>query len=190
MARINIPELEKRIQEPLEIAEFLAQFDIQYENWPVRGRIGEDASDEDILEAYEPEIERLKKRGGYVTADVINVNPETPELEDMLNLFNKEHRHTDDEVRFIVEGRGIFHIHPDPHPVFAIQVESGDLINVPAGTRHWFDLCEENRIRAIRLFMDTSGWTPRYVDKGVHAGYVPMCWGPAYIPANRSAERN
>ena len=65
--------------------------------------------------------------------------------------------------------------------MFAIQVESGDLINVPAGTQHWFDLCNDRNIRCIRLFQDQSGWTPHYVEGGVHEGYSPVCLGPAYL---------
>ena len=76
----------------------------------------------------------------------------------------------------------MFHIHPADGPVFAIEVDSGDLINVPRGTRHWFDLCSERTIRCIRLFEDTSGWTPHYVADGVHQKYTPVCWGPDYVP--------
>jgi 1,2-dihydroxy-3-keto-5-methylthiopentene dioxygenase len=55
------------------------------------------------------------------------------------------------------------------------------MISVPLGTRHWFDLCTDRRIRAIRLFQDMSGWTPHYLEDGVHAGYEPLCMGPAWI---------
>jgi 1,2-dihydroxy-3-keto-5-methylthiopentene dioxygenase len=74
----------------------------------------------------------------------------------------------------------VFHIHPENGPVFAVQVESGDLINVPCGTKHWFDLCADKQIRCIRLFQDQSGWTPHYIDGGVHENYQPLCLGPAY----------
>jgi 1,2-dihydroxy-3-keto-5-methylthiopentene dioxygenase len=77
----------------------------------------------------------------------------------------------------------MFHIHPDGSPVFAIQVESGDLINVPTGTKHWFNLCGDRTIRCIRLFLDASGWSPHYVDQPVHTQYDPVCWGPNYLPA-------
>ena len=79
--------------------------------------------------------------------------------------------------------RGVFHIHPDNGPVFAIQVESGDLINVPMGTKHWFDLCNDRTIRCIRLFQDKSGWTPHYVENSVHELYSPVCLGPGYVKA-------
>ena len=84
-------------------------------------------------------------------------------------------------MRFTVRGSGVFHIHPKNGPVFAIQVESGDLINVPCGTQHWFDLCDDKTIRCIRLFQDTTGWAPHYVDNPVHERYSPVCLGPAYV---------
>src|SRR5205085_9632494 len=97
--------------------------------------------------------------------------------------FNKEHTHSEDEVRFIVKGRGVFYIHGKDGRVFAIEVEGGDLINVPKGTQHWFDLCADRTIRAIRLFHDKSGWTPQYVEQGVHGRFAPVCWGPGYLPS-------
>jgi 1,2-dihydroxy-3-keto-5-methylthiopentene dioxygenase len=100
----------------------------------------------------------------------------------MLAKFRSEHWHDEDEVRLIVEGRGLFHIHPPGQSVFAIEVEAGDCIRVPRGTHHWFDLCGDRRIRAIRLFQDMSGWTPHYTQSGVDAQFQPLCFGPAYIP--------
>lgn len=181
MARIRVQDENREITDPQEIREFLKPFSISYEKWDVEGRVGPEATNEEILDAYAPEIERLKEQGGFVTADVINVTPETPGLEDMLAKFNKEHTHSEDEVRFTIKGSGLFHIHPDNAPVFAIQVESGDLISVPTGTQHWFDLCDDRTIRCIRLFEDTSGWTPHYVDNPVHKDYTPVCMGPAYL---------
>ena len=67
--------------------------------------------------------------------------------------------------------------------VFAIEVEAGDLISVPRGTLHWFDLCADRRIRAIRLFQDPSGWTPHYTDSGVDGRHQPLCLGPADLAA-------
>ena len=151
MARIRVQDENREITNHQEIREFLKPFGISYENWDVEGRVGQEATNEEILDAYAPEIERLKEQGGFVTADVINVTPETPGLDDMLAKFNKEHTHSEDEVRFTIKGSGLFHIHPDNAPVFAIQVESGDLISVPTGTQHWFDLCDDRTIRCIRF---------------------------------------
>jgi len=188
MARIRIAEENREITATAEIRDFLRPFGIWYEQWEVAGRLDSAATNEEILSVYAPEIERLKAAGGFVTADVINVTPQTPGLEAMLARFSREHTHSEDEVRFTVKGSGVFHIHPPGSPVFAIQVEAGDLINVPRGTQHWFDLCDDRTIRCIRLFQDASGWTPHYVDSGVHERYAPLCLGPSYLqPASSLA---
>jgi len=182
MAVVRIPEENRTLTDRAELTEYLGSIGINYERWEPAHPVPPDAPAEQILAAYAPEIERLKASGGYVTADVIDVFPQTPGLDTMLNKFNREHWHDEDEVRFIIEGRGLFHIHPKQGPVIAIEVEAGDLIRVPRGTHHWFDLCPDRRIRAIRLFQDVSGWTPHYTDSGLDKGFEPACFGPAYIP--------
>ena len=131
--------------------------------------------------SYKREIDELKSRGGYVTADVINVTRDTPGLDVMLAKFSREHWHDEDEVRFILAGHGVFHIHPTGGPVVAIEVEAGDLIRVPRGTWHWFDLCADRQIRAIRLFQDPAGWTPVYTDSGTEAKFEPVCFGMTHL---------
>ncbi len=181
MAIVRIPDEDKRIADFQEVKQLLAGIGIDYERWNPSRPIPADAPAEDILAAYAPEIERLKAQGGYVTADVIDVKPTTPGLEAMLARFNREHWHDEDEVRFIIKGRGLFHIHSRQGLVAAIEVEAGDLIRVPRGTWHWFDLCAEHEIRAIRLFQNAAGWTPQYTDSGVDKSYQPVCFGRTYI---------
>ncbi len=185
MPIVTIPEENKTITDPAEIKELLSTVGITYENWEPKHPVANDAPAEDILTAYKDEIDRLKESGGYVTADVIDVFPTTPGLDEMLAKFDKEHWHDEDEVRFCIDGSGVFHINPKENypdaPVMAIEMHPGDLIRVPRGTHHWFDLCKERRIRAIRLFQDPGGWTPHYTNTGVDQGYQPLCWGPSYL---------
>ncbi len=182
MATIRIPDQNRTLTEPAAVRNYLAGIGIDHEHWEPSHPVAANASAEEVLAAYSSEIERLKAQGGYVTADVIDVHAQTPGLEAMLNKFNSEHWHDEDEVRFIIEGRGLFHIHPRNAPVIAIEVEAGDLLRVPRGTWHWFDLCPDRRIRAIRLFQNSAGWTPHYTQSGVDKNYQPVCLGPAYIP--------
>jgi 1,2-dihydroxy-3-keto-5-methylthiopentene dioxygenase len=177
MAIVRVHADALTLERPEEIRAFLAGSGIDYEQWTPEHPLAADATAAEVLAAYAREVEALKARGSYVAADVIDVNPDTPNLDTMLARFNREHWHDEDEVRFIVEGRGLFHIHPPAGPVFAIEVEAGDLIRVPRGTHHWFDLCADRRIRAIRLFQETSGWTPHYTDSGVDQGFQPLCFG-------------
>ena len=183
MAVVRIPDEGRTIEDEGEVRAVLAGVGIEYERWRPAHPVPDGAPAEEVLTAYASEIERLKKAGGYVTADVIDVSPQTPNLDAMLAKFAREHWHDEDEVRFILRGRGVFHIHPKDSPVLAIEVVAGDLIRVPRGTHHWFDLCSDRNIRAIRLFQDVSGWTPKYTETGVDRRYEPVCLGPSYIPA-------
>ncbi|MEQ1826912.1 MAG: acireductone dioxygenase [Pirellula sp.] len=189
MASVFVPDQQRTIEDPREIAEFLKPFGIRYEQWQVEGRLKPSATDQEILTEYATEIEAIKKQGGYVTADVINVSPETPNLDAMLAKFNKEHTHLEDEVRFTVSGKGIFHLHPENGPVFGVTVESGDMINVPYGMKHWFNLCDDRHIRCIRFFQDVAGWTPHYVNEGVHGRFSPMCFGASYVRPDAGIEK-
>ena len=183
MAVVTIADENKTVRTQAEITSLLASHGIDYERWNPAHTVADDAPAEEILRAYSREIDELKKRGGYVTADVIDVDPNTSGLEAMLAKFNREHWHDEDEVRFIIAGHGLFHIHTTTGPVLAIEVEAGDLIRVPRGTLHWFNLCADRRIRAIRLFQDTSGWTPHYSDSRVDERFLPVCFGLSHISA-------
>ena len=183
MATLRIPEEERTIEGFEAVRAYLATIGIDHERWEPAHAVPADAPAAQVLAAYSVEVERLKTQEGYVTADVIDVSPATPGLDAMLKKFNSEHWHDEDEVRFIIEGRGLFHIRPRQGPVVSITVEAGDLIRVPRGTLHWFDLCGERRIRAIRLFQDASGWTPHYTQSGVDKNYQAVCFGPSYLPA-------
>ena len=192
MATLRIVDENRTVTDSEEIAASLALHGIDYERWPEDGRIGAGASSDEVLRAYANEIEVLKARGGYVTADVIDVNSQTPGLEAMLAKFNREHWHDEDEVRFIIAGSGVFHIlaglEGGEEKVLAIEMESGDMIRVPRGTRHWFDLCADRRIRAIRLFQDVSGWTPHYTESERERGFLPLCFGAGNSPPNNASE--
>lgn len=179
MALLTICDQDRTLNDEQEIRDYLHKLDIDYERWPTTHLVAPDESAERILETYADEIERLKASGGYVSADIIDVTPDTPGLEEMLAKFDREHWHDEDEVRFIISGSGLFHIHSKSGEVVAIEVSAGDLIRVPRGTLHWFNLCADRHIRAIRLFQDKSGWTPHYTESLVDRNYSPICFGRA-----------
>ncbi len=171
MAILNIPDKNLTLADADEIKKHLAEIGIDYERWENVKNVSPDASADEILTAYSEEIEKLKKSGGYLAADVIDIKPDTPNLETMLDKFRPEHWHDEDEVRFIVKGCGIFTIAPENGDVVSIKMTAGDLIRVPVGTKHWFDLDENKTVRAIRLFQDTAGWTPYYTESGLEKKY-------------------
>lgn len=181
MVVVRVPDRNILIEDPEEARVYLSRIGIHYESWKASAPLGDNSTSEEILSAYSKDIENLKNTGGYNTADVIDMNSSTEGLDAMLEKFNKEHWHDEDEVRFTLEGRGLFHINPMDGEVAVVEVSKGDLIRIPKNTLHWFELCQEKRIRAIRLFQNKSGWTPYYSGSGLDARYQPVCMGPAYV---------
>ncbi len=179
MAVLRFPNEDRMIESEADIRAELGALGIDYERWSL-DRVPPDSTADAVMAAYADEIDAMKQRGGYVTADVIDVNPSTPNLESMLARFDKEHTHSEDEVRFILAGRGIFFLNLGGR-VASVEVGPGDMLRVPRGTTHWFTLCEDRRIRAIRWFQDTTGWTPHYTDSGLDRDFQPLCFGPAYL---------
>ena len=144
-----------------EIATTVAPAGVVLERWEASADIAQAIDDAEILAAYASDIARLKARGGYQSVDVIRMTPEHPDREALRAKFLAEHVHDDDEVRFFVEGAGLFYVRAGG-TVHALECTAGDLIVLPAGTRHWFDTGEAPRFTAIRLFTTPEGWAARY----------------------------
>lgn len=111
---------------------------------------------------YQSSLDEFKKANGYVAQDIVELTPQTPNLETILAKFDKEHLHTDDEVRFVLAGSGIFDIRAHNDEWMRVEVYPGDYISVPANRNHRFFCTDEKMIRCVRLFKDNSGWTPIY----------------------------
>ena len=137
------------------IASTLAEIGVRFERWQTR------ANCDDILAAYAAEIAALKAEGGYQTVDVVSVTPDHPDRALMRTKFLSEHTHTEDEVRFFVAGEGLFTLHHDGR-VFDVFCTEGDLMSVPAGMKHWFDMGAAPQFTAIRLFVNPNGWVAAF----------------------------
>ncbi len=114
-----------------------------------------------VLAAYATSVKRVQADGGYGTVDVLRLAKGTPNTAPMRAKFLDEHIHTEDEVRFFVEGSGAFYLHLSGKVYQAICVR-GDLISVPAGTPHWFDMGPDPEFTAVRWFNNQEGWVPQY----------------------------
>ncbi|MEL6189690.1 MAG: cupin [Myxococcota bacterium] len=146
---------------------------IIFERWEARAPLAEDATQEDVLAAYDHPLRPYMEKHGYQTADVIRVHPKVENIDAIRGKFLDEHTHSEDEVRFFVEGKGAFWFNlerPDSPP-FCLVCEAGDFISVPAGTKHWFDMGAEPTVTAIRVFSNVEGWVPNYTESGVSQRY-------------------
>jgi 1,2-dihydroxy-3-keto-5-methylthiopentene dioxygenase len=114
------------------------------------------------MDAFQPQLDELTKRRGYITQDEVALRPDTPNLDTVLKKFDPEHHHDDDEVRFVLEGEGVFDIRSNDDKWMRVIVEQGDLIVVPKGKHHRFELTDKKTIHCVRLFKDPAGWTAIY----------------------------
>lgn len=170
MAYITFQNREEQIHNQEEVASFLTSQEVIYENWDitklpdalVEKYLLSDGEKEEILTIFADEISDISARRGYQAQDVISLSDSTPNLDTLLTNFKNEHHHTDDEVRFIVSGHGVFVIQGKDGEFFEVHLNPGDLISVPENTRHYFTLEEDRRVVAVRIFVTTEGWVPIY----------------------------
>jgi 1,2-dihydroxy-3-keto-5-methylthiopentene dioxygenase len=167
MAILSIPNQQVELNDPQEIRAFMNQRGIFFDQWFCDVIFDDSASTEEILAAYAADLDPFMKSGGYQTADVISINSSTENYAAIRAKFLAEHTHSEDEIRFFVDGQGLFWFHLENEDVFNLLCERGDLISVPAGTKHWFDAGETAPfVKAIRIFIDMSGWIPEYTNSG------------------------
>ncbi len=170
MSRLRIytesGELLEDITDPQEIAKRLEEINVLFERWTANKPLSENASDEEILEAYKHEIDKLIKRYGFQSYDVIAMTPDHPKKQELREKFLKEHTHSDFEVRYFVYGDGVFYLHPNDK-VYVLHCTGGDLISVPPNTKHWFDMGENPNFKCIRLFTTPEGWVAEYTGSDI-----------------------
>ena len=188
MSRLTIYH-ESRASEPLSmhsdhaaIARELGTVGVRFEQWDASREIEPGASQDDVIAAYKDDIHRLMREEGYQAVDVISLRPDNPDRAAFRRKFLNEHTHSEDEVRFFVAGAGQFTLHIGDK-VYEVLCEKGDLIGVPDGTRHWFDMSESPYFVAIRLFTNKEGWVANFTGTDIAETFPRM----APHPSARSA---
>jgi 1,2-dihydroxy-3-keto-5-methylthiopentene dioxygenase len=167
MAILSIPEKNIELRDPVEIKRFFEERNLFFDQWSCDVFFDDHATQEEIISAYNKDLQPFMEDGGYLTADVISINALTENYDAIRAKFLAEHTHSEDEIRFFVDGQGLFWFNMENEPVFNLLCQRGDLISVPAGTKHWFDAGESNPfVKAIRIFIDMSGWVPEYTQSG------------------------
>lgn len=144
-----------------EIEKVLSEIGVVFERWEAAVQLPEDAGQDEVLAAYDAQVQKLMREGGYQTVDVVRVKPDHPDRVAMRQKFFAEHTHAEDEVRFFVEGAGAFYLRKDGR-VFRVVCERNDLLSVPAGITHWFDTGAEPHFCAIRIFTSKDGWVGNF----------------------------
>lgn len=167
MASIRVRKTGERLEGNDQVAKFLEEQGVLFEHWAIsklpehlKGKCSlTDEEKSETLSVFDQEIKSLAERRGYVNWDVVALSESTPNLDELLKKFEQVHTHTEDEVRAITAGHGIFIIKgPGELGYFDVELEAGDVISVPENTPHFFTLMDDKQVVAVRLFIEPAGW--------------------------------
>ena len=171
MATVLLANQNITLTDFLEIKNLLFRYGVMIARWDASTLLSDDATQETILAAYSHELGPFMEQNGYATADVVNIHPKTENLMAIREKFMKEHTHSEDEIRFFVDGCGKFWFHLDNEEILCVICERGDFMSVPKNTRHWFDIAPGYYVKAIRIFSNMEGWVPNYTGSGLDQHY-------------------
>ena len=166
-----------RTEDPTLIRAELAGIGVRYEQWPSTVQLPADAGQDEVLAAYRSQVDTLVEQEAFTVVDVVRLVPSddpawVEKAAGARAKFLNEHTHDDDdEVRFFVEGSGIFYLHVDGR-VHGVLCEAGDLLGVPRGTTHWFDMGTRPHFAPIRFFHDEDGWVGTFTGSDI-SSYFP-----------------
>lgn len=152
------------------IKKALAVKGIGFENWDIDPRIKDDTSTEEIGLVYKTQIEKVLKDNSFSNFDIVNIKPNLSGLEELKKKFIPEHVHDDNEVRFFIDGEGLFCINQD-EAIYQLLCQRGDYIAVPAKTKHWFDMGTKADFKCIRFFENKDGWVAKYTGSSISTEY-------------------
>lgn len=139
---------------------------VEYARWETDADLAADADQEAVLEAYRDSVNALDRRYGFESMDVVALRPDNPKKAEFREKFRSEHIHKDFELRFFVDGGGLFYLHVGGK-VYCALCEAGDLLSVPPDTTHWFDMGAEPDFKCIRLFTAADGWVGHFTGSDI-----------------------
>ena len=156
----------EHIRDYSDIARRLDSVGVLIERWEAGQKLTVDAQSDEVKTAYKDSIDRLNEKYGFKSIDVVSLRPDNPKREDMRKMFLTEHFHRDFEIRFFIDGRGLFYLHIQGK-IYCVLCEKEDLISVPANTTHWFDMGTAPSFKAIRLFTTENGWVAEFTGSDI-----------------------
>jgi 1,2-dihydroxy-3-keto-5-methylthiopentene dioxygenase len=152
--------------DPKDIGRELNTIGVRFERVDASVALPDGAGQEEVLQAYQRVVDAEKAAHGYTAVDVVRIKPDAPNAAQARQKFLSEHTHTEDEARIMVEGSGCFYLHAQDK-VFQVVCTRGDLISVPEGMKHWFDMGPAPLFAAIRFFLRPDGWVGHFTGETI-----------------------
>ncbi|WP_142849668.1 acireductone dioxygenase [Telmatospirillum sp. J64-1] len=166
--------------DPAAIGRELNAIGVRYEHHALPEDVTADRDQDYILDRLSDLVAAQRDIHGYQTADVARVPAGLPDPAPIRAKFLNEHIHAEDEARLMLDGAGSFYLHVEGK-VFQVTCERGDLISVPAGVKHWFDMGEKPCFSALRFFTDPNGWVADFTGDDIAARF------PEHVNAQAAA---
>jgi 1,2-dihydroxy-3-keto-5-methylthiopentene dioxygenase len=155
------------------ISGLLQPYGIRFERWQANAALADDAGQNEVIAAYRADVDRLMAENGFQSVDVVSLTPAHPDKAAFRQKFLNEHTHSEYEVRFFVDGQGLFYLHLGDK-VYTVLCEKGDLISVPAGASHWFDMGPNPNFKCIRLFTNPKGWVANFTGSDIASRFPTL----------------
>ncbi|HEX7381835.1 MAG TPA: cupin [Nevskiaceae bacterium] len=171
----------RTLKDGAEITSCLSGYGVRFERWSAAHELPAQATQDEVIASYRAPIDRLMKQYGFRAVDVVSMAPDNAQKDTLRTKFLAEHTHSEHEVRFFVEGSGLFYLHAGD-AVLGMLCTREDLISVPAGMTHWFDMGPQPHFRAIRLFEAPEGWVAHFTGSDIAERY-PRYEPPHYANA-------
>lgn len=149
-----------------DIQQALKEINVQFERWQAEQPLTANAGQEEVLAAYDSSVKQLNDKFGFQSVDVVALKPDNPNKAEFRQKFLAEHTHNDFEIRFFVDGSGLFYLHVN-NKIYLTLCEKGDLISVPANTTHWFDMGKDPDFKCIRFFTTENGWEGNFTGSDI-----------------------
>lgn len=153
-----------------ELKKDLAEIGVNFEIWNIDEEFDANSKLEDLEKIFSGKIKQVLKENNFSSYDIVSINPEMQGLDQLKEKFIPEHTHDDNEVRFFVDGEGLFCINHNDD-IYQLLCQKGDYVSVPAHTKHWFDMGSRASFKCLRFFENKSGWIAKYTGSKISKEY-------------------
>jgi 1,2-dihydroxy-3-keto-5-methylthiopentene dioxygenase len=143
-----------------DVASTLAVVGVQFSQLPVQQAVSAGTASDELLAASRVQVYQLLSQHGYACAEVLSLCDERGEGSELARSLRAEQRCQPAHLHYYLAGRGLLALHIGEY-VYSLLCEKGDLLQLPAGTAHWFDGGEHPRFAVLRLF--DSAQVPDFV---------------------------